>query len=440
MEKKVFLLVICVAFLLGGCKKDVNNSKTVIPEAVENLDELGNKQESNGKGQDYYRGEIQEEGEKQQESRPEIVLSGDSILEVKIYNQESYETFIKQIEEYKDYSILYVDLLGSNTIVYLDEILSQNNFVIAEISNGGVLSAKDIEVCKETNLRDLDLKYMFQIDNCVLNLFDSLKKVLVWTDPSFEGQEFDLFHGEEWKRLMSISQEDKRDYGAVYILNEEGITYSSYEIYSDNVRENPCAVMSIREIGNKSDPVILEIPNYTTEWISKDDGSRIMLEDVNFDGHKDILYLGDNNGLYLFHRCIGFLWNEENGKYELCKTLPSHFGFIDSERKRITYYSHLSINDETYYIYEYDDGEFTEKRLEIELKKEASNPGELIWDYYENGEFLEKLILEYSNGEIAYYTFYGRDNQIISGEFPEERSYSELGMQYFPEFDFYFFG
>ena len=249
-----------------------------------------------------------------------------------------------------------------------------------------------------------------------------------------------MFHSEEWKYLMSISSEDKRDFGAIYILNEEGITYSSYEIYSDNVRENPCAVISIREIENKSDPVILEIPNDIIEWISKDDGSRIMLEDVNFDGYKDILYLGDNNGLYLHHQCIGFLWNEETGKYELCKSLPVHFGFIDSERKRLTYYSHLSIDDETYYIYEYDDGEFQEKRLETEYKRDASNPGEHVWNYYENGELLEKLILKYSNGETAYYTFYDRDNHIVDGEFPEEKSYSELGMQYFPEFDFYFFG
>lgn len=348
--------------------------------------------------------------------------------------------FVEGIVEYKDCSILYMDLLGTNTVVYLDEILPRHNFVIVEISNGGMLSVKDIEACRETNLRDLYLKYIFRIDNSVLNLFDSLKTVLVWTDQSFEDQEFDLFHGEEWKHLMSISPEDKRDYGAIYILNEEGITYSSYEIYSDNVKENPCAVISIREIENKSDPVILEIPNDIIEWISKDDGSRIMLEDVNFDGYKDILYLGDNNGLYLHHQCNGFLWNEETGKYELCKSLPAHFGFIDSERKRLTYYSHLSIDDETYYIYEYDDGEFQEKRLETEYKRDASNPEELVWNYYENGELLEKLILEYSNGETAYYTFYDRDNHIVNGEFPEEKSYSELGMQYFPEFDFYFFG
>ena len=134
------------------------------------------------------------------------------------------------------------------------------------------------------------------------------------------------------------------------------------------------------------------------------------------------------------------MWNEETGKYELCKSLPVHFGFIDSERKRLTYYSHLSIDDETYYRYEYDDGEFQEKRLETEYKRDASNPGEHFGNYYENGELLEKLILKYSNGETAYYTFYDRDNHIVDGEFPEEKSYSELGMQYFPEFDFYFFG
>ena len=91
-------------------------------------------------------------------------------------------------------------------------------------------------------------------------------------------------------------------------------------------------------------------------------------------------------------------------------------------------------------IYEYDDGEYQEKRLETEYKRDASNPGEHVWNYYENGELLEKLILEYRNGETAYYTFYDRDNHIVNGEFPEEKSYSELGMRYFPEFDFYFFG
>jgi len=184
---------------------------------------------------------------------------------------------------------------------------------------------------------------------------------------------------------------------------------------------------------------ILEIPN---EMLSKmgglhGDGPGICLEDINFDGYKDIIFLGSYDGLELYHKCIGFLWNQSEKRFELDETVPTYFDYIDAERKRLIFTGSLSAFDDSYYIYEYINGVFEEKRLDVTFNLNESNSERITWEYYENDIFLDKLVLNYTEDGSGYYNFYGRDGSIADGTFSEEKMYSELGMQYFAEFDFY---
>ncbi len=75
--------------------------------------------------------------------------------------------------------------------------------------------------------------------------------------------------------------------------------------------------------------------------------------------------------------------------------------------------------------------------MDVTFNLNESNSERITWEYYENDIFLDKLVLNYTEDGSGYYIFYGRDGSITDGTFSEEKMYSELGMQYFAEFDFY---
>ena len=65
----------------------------------------------------------------------------------------------------------------------------------------------------------------------------------------------------------------------------------------------------------------------------------------------------------MYHECIGFLWDQSKQQFELEETVPYHFDRIDAGRKRLAFTSSSSAFDDSYYIYEYINGRFEEKRL-----------------------------------------------------------------------------
>ncbi|MDE5933138.1 MAG: hypothetical protein K2H40_11775, partial [Lachnospiraceae bacterium] len=188
---------------------------------------------------------------------------------------------------------------------------------------------------------------------------------------------------------------------------------------------------------------ILEVPveNLEISWL---DGRRVRLDDVNFDGYRDLIFVGHNDLMGYCNRCIGFLWNEKEQRYEWNATVPKYFDGIDTERKRITCIFTLSAADDDYRIYEYNGSVFTEKRLEVTWPQESCC--RIIWQYYEEGELLKRLEQNYDEDAKLYYITY-EENGIVTEEVMKEAdydtkygSYDELGMEYFPEFDFYWAG
>ena len=67
----------------------------------------------------------------------------------------------------------------------------------------------------------------------------------------------------------------------------------------------------------------------------------------------------------------------------------------------------------------------------------------ITWQYYEEGELLKSLEQNYDEDAKMYYITY-EENGIVTEEVMEEADYDtkygsdkELGLEYFPEFDFY---
>ena len=79
------------------------------------------------------------------------------------------------------------------------------------------------------------------------------------------------------------------------------------------------------------------------------------------------------------------------------------YKMIDTERKRIIYSGGLSAFDDDYFIYEYNGSMFTEKRLEVTISTTA----------------YAQVTMDKADYDYKY------------------DLNSELGMEYFPEFDFY---
>lgn len=67
---------------------------------------------------------------------------------------------------------------------------------------------------------------------------------------------------------------------------------------------------------------------------------------TKIDGYRDLFFVGHNDLMGYCNRCIGFLWNEKEQKYEWNAAVPKYFDGIDTERKRILYVGGLSAFDE----------------------------------------------------------------------------------------------
>ena len=91
------------------------------------------------------------------------------------------------------------------------------------------------------------------------------------------------------------------------------------------------------------------------------------------------------------------------------------------------YYYSIGTEESTYYIYEYVEEGFIEKRLEFKFLED-----EIVWYYYEDDKLVKMLKLYYNNGNPDY-VVYTENGIIMEEDFKED--YWCLGEKYFPEFD-----
>ena len=410
--------------------------------------------------------------EKIKRNMPEIEVSQGSLVDVTIHNEEEYRAFINCLEEYVNYGVLTLDLEETDTVIYLDEILAYHNFGILSIEHGGTISARNMKELNTNPLRDIELYHPYAIEEDMLSRMPNLQYIMIrlnswytgvlptkellqntdcgnitviWDD-NRKGEE-NLEEFAEWDEINAMLSEDDHYLKALYALDNEDYRYISYEFCEEETGDACEAFICIKDKESYGEKYfdILEVPveNIEMSWLDVT-GSRMLFEDINFDGYRDLLFLGYPIVMSECSHCIGFLWNEKEQRYEWNASVPNTFRGIDTERKRITCIFTLSASDDDYRIYEYNGSVFTEKRLVVTWSREVRY--RITWQYYEEGELLKSLEQNYDEDAKMYYITY-EENGIVTEEVMEEAdydtkygSYDELGMEYFPEFDFYWAG
>ena len=402
-----------------------------------------------------------------------------SWVEVTIRNGEEYEAFINMLNDFTDYSILELNVSDTSTTVFLDEILACGNFTSLEIRNGGIIAIKNKDDFKDYPLNYFELYNVFEIEENLLNcvsvsrllvfelsdnyigsapiqeLLDKTdcKKIAILSDIKVEGG---LHYGAERYADVSVQEdslcqvpyEGDGILRGIYRVNEGDYSYTSYEFYKPESKKEVCAVyigVDYRQGNDEKCIAILQVPQNRYSDINRRDvyGEQIWAEDLNFDGYEDICFSGADDYLDRYDLCCVFLWNEQQKRYTICDTAPRYVRHIDPEKKRLTDTIPYGASGDEYYIYEYRNGIYHEKKIEnIFCVEEYLRDGtdKTIWYYSEDGEVKETLEYIFNKDENTSYITYqgkgGTEEEVLEGE----QYYPEVGKKYFPEFDFYWLG
>lgn len=481
LKKKMWagIMISFATFLFSGCAGQGQEMEEPEPVMESTLAEEHEEAEADGVEEIEGTEEIEEVKESlagsDDRNMPEIEASQDCIVKAIIQNAEEYQALVGCLEEYMDYSVLLLELAETDTVIYLDEILAYENFHILSIKNGGAISARNMEILNESPVRDIELYHTYSIEENILSQMPNLQYITIHINSWYSGvlsakellqntdcisivvkwdddwkEEVYLEELVEWNEINAMLSESNHFLKALYVLNDEDYNYISYEFCGRGEEKwntcvaNACeAFICIKDresYGNKYFD-ILKVPIESIDALSWLDGRRVRMEDINFDGYRDLIFVGNNDLSGSLDRCIGFLWNEKEQKYEWNATVPKHIA-IDDEQERIIKIYTSSLQDD-YFIYEYHDGIFTEKWLAVTF---SMTENQVAWQYYEEGESLKRLERNYDEDAKLYYITY-EENGIVTEEVMEEvdynnkyGSYSDLGKKYFPEFDFYWAG
>ena len=412
---------------------------------------------------------------------PEIIQYDNGDLSVEIQTQEEYAALISQLEKYQSSSYLDIQINEKDVTIYLDEILAYGNFQILRISDGGMISAKNIDAVNMDMLERIELVQIVSIDEGLIShipdqtelridmgekysgispelelLLDTgCQNIMVqWWD---KGAETTALIGEqerlreklkEWDMLRAVLTEEQGILCEYCRQVIDGYIYTEYEFRGPDTESITKAFICIKDEGSNGGQYfdIIAVPEERLQEVSHVYyWDRIALTDMNFDGYKDIIFAGES---YLFDtlHCVYYLWNVSEKKYELDTTLPTRkLVYIDETRKRLTYYETdgAGINsEETYFIYEYTGERFREKKLRMVCDYSLEEQrGSMTWYYYEDGELMGKLEWFHGENEDISYVFYEENGERVDEvQINEKVYYYEIGLMYFPEFDFYRMG
>lgn len=100
---------------------------------------------------------------------PEIIQYCDGGIGVDICSPEEYTALISQLEKYQGGSYLDIRINEKDVTIYLDELLAYNNFQSLRISNGGTISAKDIDAVNMDMLERIELVQIVSIDKGLIS-------------------------------------------------------------------------------------------------------------------------------------------------------------------------------------------------------------------------------------------------------------------------------
>lgn len=313
---------------------------------------------------------------------PEINIVNVSIVEVKIKNKEEYEGFVSRLGEFTGCHRLWIDLEETDTTIYLDEILTYNNFDDVMIENGGIISVKNMENFTYS-MKEIGLRHVFSIDEGVLSRIissnmddqaefrieldnryfgklpiekllndqDCTDVILIWDDNTEGAGLLDVQENmenlKEWDYLQSVKEAGNGCLKAIYQLNDGDYSYIGYEFYNHYEEDGPeiqAAFICIKDResnGNKYFDII-DVP--VDRFLNNDSFIRStsqhldVSDDLNHDGYRDLVFQGH----YYLYR-IAFLWNEKEQRFILDTSVQDFFESADAARNM-----NMDIKDESY--------------------------------------------------------------------------------------------
>ena len=406
---------------------------------------------------------------------PGITIASPYSINVCIQNKTEYETFINRLAQYSDCTILWMDLSGTNTIVYMDEILKYDNFKYVHIKNGGIISVRDMDKFRCT-LSGIELEYVSVIKEGVLSHItfdhesgedqilvtlnnrylgkpptgevlhdvDCTNIKLEWNGNAkgsglLEGQEI-MENLKEWDYLRSMQEREEQNSDihrrgclkALYRYNNGDYSYTSYEFYRNyrNWVEFNDGFICIkdRETDGEDYFDMMDVPEIRDRFFLGTlyvDQRFCTSEDVNFDGYKDLIFWQDHTDSY--DGCILFLWDDTKQRFAFSKSAPECISYVDEERERLIF---VTGTGRDYYIYEADGNKFIEKRLNIVYDNAVGN--HIVARYYVDDELIAKVMEDEANpGHYIYEEIEGTREEI------EAETLAQVVEIYFPDFDFY---
>ena len=408
---------------------------------------------------------------------PEIIQYDSGGLSVEIQTQEEYITWIGQLEDYRSFNKLYIDMKETDVSIFLDEILAFGNFRTLRIYDGGRITAKKINAVNMDTLEEIEFNKIHSIDEGLMSRIPRQAKLWIDMDGDYEGEppESELLSSIDCQNIMMVQRQGKGVETSVLMKEQNALetklrewdmirtvltekkrvlcgycrqvrgdySYTEYEFCDPDTMDISEAYICIKDQKSNGGHYfdVISIPKERMEYVRHAGWSRIWLEDMDFDGYTDIIFVGDGDGSAC--ECVYYLWNESEKKYELDTTLPTRKCIlIDDTRKRLTYFEAASAFDEKYYIYEYDGKRFREQKLWIVTDYlEQEKKSITTWQYYEDGELMGKLEwIRYDSEYISYVIYEENGERVDEVQINEKVSYDEIGLMYFPEFDFYQLG
>lgn len=397
-------------------------------------------------------------------SKPlDIEYPRDSTVNVKIYSQTDYATFLKQLEGDKNIHSVYLDLCGLDTLIYLDKLLENQNIRYLDIKNGGVICIRNEYLIETGSLDGIRLYHISALQENMLDHFAG-REICIRLDDGYTGRlptrdllnntdcesiilirdgsgrlnGTDTYHdadGKEWDYFYSVLSLENQYMKGLYRVNHESYSYTSYEFCKKDMQEICAAFVCVkdRESDGRYYFDMLEIPQAELSNISRYEGKRFYFGDINFDSYDDLLFLGNNDRIKLYYQCIGFLWDDYEKRYKLCETVPHNFKWIDGEKERLIYSTSGSISDDEYYIYKYNGSGYGEERLEIR----QINEERIIWQYFIDGELHKEMKADFNKSLDSYTVTYYENGKVKEETVIDaECNIWETGKKYFPAFDF----
>ncbi|MDE5698379.1 MAG: hypothetical protein K2I96_13380 [Lachnospiraceae bacterium] len=414
-------------------------------------------------------------------SMPEIKQYDHGGLKVEIQSQEEYAAWISQLENFRSYDQLYMYMKETDVVIYLDEILVYGNFKILTINNGGKILARDISEINMDMLERIEFNNIHSIDKGLISCIPRQTKLWIDMDEYYEGEppELELLLGIDCQNIMMVQRQGKGVETSVLMKEQDALeaelkewdmlravmiekqkilcgycrqvngdyNYTEYEFCDPDTMDISEAYICIKDQKSNGRQYfdVISIPKERMEYVLHVDRSRIWLEDLNFDKYTDITFIGHSSASGTYD-CVYYLWNESEKKYELDTILQTRRPVnTDEARKRLTYYETDGAgihSEEIYYIYEYTGERFREKKLRVVCDYSPEEQrGSWTWYYYEDGELVGKLEWFHDENEDISYVIYEENGERVEEvQINEKVHYYDIGLKYFPEFDFYRMG